>query len=135
MLDNVALGCSGLKSADTYTFKYARPQSTCYNCLLLRAVASVLSSATTDWWWMRERPVYMVKQITAFLGRPWEIWMKWPHEVIDRYQDTNHSVGMNTHLGIVEHASSENNTTLGVLSRTLPHHRKIGADKLPHRLS
>jgi hypothetical protein len=99
------------------------------------AVASVLSSATTDWWWMRDRPVYMVQQITAFLGRPWEIWMKWPNEVIDRYQDTNHSVGMNTHWGIVEHASSENNTTLGVLSRTLPQHGKIGADKLPHRLS
>jgi hypothetical protein len=48
------------------------------------AVAFLLSKLKHGWWWMRERPVYMVRHISDFLGDQWEVWMRWPVEVLQR---------------------------------------------------
>lgn len=53
-------------------------------------LAFVLSKWNKGWWWMRERPVYMVEQIDAFLGADWEAWMQWPVSVLRLRGDDGH---------------------------------------------
>lgn len=53
------------------------------------AMAFVLSRWNKGWWWLRDRPVYMIKQTDAFLGDDWEVWMKWPLSVLKMCEDKN----------------------------------------------
>lgn len=46
------------------------------------ALAFVLARWKRGWWWLRERPVYMIEQTDEFLGEDWEVWMKWPISVL-----------------------------------------------------
>ncbi|ELR09846.1 hypothetical protein VC83_09642 [Pseudogymnoascus destructans] len=40
-------------------------------------VAFVLSNWKNGWWWLRDRPGYMIKNIAAFVNfRGWGVWMK-----------------------------------------------------------
>jgi hypothetical protein len=61
-------------------------------------VAFILSKTRSGWWWMRERPIYMIGRITAFLGEEWMIWLRWPMEVMDNglMGASNSSMDLNT---------------------------------------
>ncbi|KFY78126.1 hypothetical protein V498_09180 [Pseudogymnoascus sp. VKM F-4517 (FW-2822)] len=53
------------------------------------ALAFVLARWQRGWWWLRERPAFMIEQTDAFLGEDWEVWMKWPLSVLRMCEDQN----------------------------------------------
>ncbi|OBT44489.1 hypothetical protein VE00_04907 [Pseudogymnoascus sp. WSF 3629] len=53
------------------------------------ALAFVLAKWHKGWWWLRERPVFMIEQTDAFLGEDWEVWMKWPISVLKMCEEEN----------------------------------------------
>ncbi|KAL5349853.1 hypothetical protein ACLOAV_004887 [Pseudogymnoascus australis] len=53
------------------------------------ALAFVLARWQRGWWWLRERPAFMIEQTDAFLGEDWEVWMKWPLSMLRMCEDIN----------------------------------------------
>ena len=93
------------------------------------AVTCVLSKSTTEWWWMRQRPTYMIRQITSFLGKEWEIWMQWPNEVVEKYQDVRQDEGIYALRDSADSIGAKWDTKLGVLSETQLHCSRMEVNK------
>lgn len=46
------------------------------------AVGFVLRKLQRSWWWWRERPAFMCREISKYLGRTWAVWMRWPEAFV-----------------------------------------------------
>ncbi|KFY03656.1 hypothetical protein O988_01330 [Pseudogymnoascus sp. VKM F-3808] len=94
-------------------------------------MAFVLSNWKSGWWWLRDRPEYMIKNIAKFVhSRGWGVWMKWPLLVLQFCQESDGSLGQwsalskinSDHVGGVE-------TEMGILAAVERHPRKIAAEE------
>ncbi|KFZ06195.1 hypothetical protein V501_07646 [Pseudogymnoascus sp. VKM F-4519 (FW-2642)] len=94
-------------------------------------VAFALSNWKNGWWWLRDRPEYMIKNIAAFVdSRGWGVWMKWPLLLLQFCQKSEGSLGQWSSLskihsddtGVVE-------TEMGILATVERHARKIPAEE------
>jgi hypothetical protein len=45
----------------------------------------VHSRSGNIFWWWEQKPAYMVRKITKYLGPQWRLWMEWPNSMIARY--------------------------------------------------
>ncbi|KAL5345334.1 hypothetical protein ACLOAV_009705 [Pseudogymnoascus australis] len=92
-------------------------------------VAFVLSNWKNGWWWLRDRPEYMIKNIAAFVNPSgWGVWMKWPLLVLQFCRESD---------GRLRHWSSLSNihsgdasaieTQMGILAAVERHPKKIAA--------
>ncbi|KFY86023.1 hypothetical protein V500_07951 [Pseudogymnoascus sp. VKM F-4518 (FW-2643)] len=93
-------------------------------------VAFVLSNWKSGWWWLRDRPEYMIKNIAAFvhLGG-WGVWMKWPLLVLQFCQESDGSLGQWSALSKI-HSDDAGavETEMGILAAVERHARKIAAE-------
>ena len=89
-------------------------------------VAFVLSYVkTAAWWWMRERPVYMILQIKAFLGEEWDVWMQWPNEVVEMLQSVSKGGDVCALGDSTDSAGPDEIVAQGVLSGAQFHYSRI----------
>lgn len=94
------------------------------------AVAFVLSKARGSWWWMRERPMYMVSQIAASLDEKWIMWMRWPLEMLEKFQNgTDSPVISPDNIPQPVEVNSSGIAELGILSNIELHFKKISIEE------
>lgn len=90
-------------------------------------VASVLSNWKNGWWWLRDRPEYMIKSIAEFVHlRGWGVWMKWPLLVLQFCQESDGSLGQWSVLSKI-HSDDAGavETDMGILAAVERHPNKI----------
>ncbi|OBT44811.1 hypothetical protein VE00_05004 [Pseudogymnoascus sp. WSF 3629] len=93
-------------------------------------VAFVLSNWKNGWWWLRDRPEYMIKNIAAFVGLGgWGVWMKWPLLVLQFCQESNGSLEQWSSLSKI-HSGDDGSveTEMGILATVERHARKIAPE-------
>ncbi|KFY27464.1 hypothetical protein V493_03475 [Pseudogymnoascus sp. VKM F-4281 (FW-2241)] len=93
-------------------------------------MAFVLSNWKNGWWWLRDRPAYMIKNIAAFVNLSgWGDWMKWPLLVLQFCQESDGSLGQWSSLSknYADDAGAVQ-TEMGILATVERHARKIAAE-------
>lgn len=93
-------------------------------------VAFVLSNWKSGWWWLRDRPEYMIKNIASFVGLSrCRVWMEWPLQVIEFCKKSNGSLGQWSDLSKTHSNDTDVvETQTGILATVEIHARKIGED-------
>ncbi|KFY09574.1 hypothetical protein V492_05433 [Pseudogymnoascus sp. VKM F-4246] len=97
------------------------------------ALAFVLSRWKKGWWWLRERPVFMIEQTNAFLGEDWEIWMKWPISVLKMCDDENGHWGFPVEVDRLHEVEAEEE--MGVLLSVDFHPCKLGDESWARKIA
>ncbi|KFY42121.1 hypothetical protein V495_04662 [Pseudogymnoascus sp. VKM F-4514 (FW-929)] len=97
------------------------------------ALAFVLAKWKRGWWWLRERPVFMVEQTHGFLGEDWEVWMKWPMSVLRMCQDENGHWGGAVDAGMFNEVGGEEE--MGVLLSVDYHPCRLGDESWAKKLA
>lgn len=93
-------------------------------------VAFVLSNWKSGWWWLRDRPEYMIKNIASFVGLSGcGVWMEWPLQVLEFCKKSNGSLGQWSDLSKTHSNDTDVvETQMGILATVEIHARKIGED-------
>ncbi|KFY07660.1 hypothetical protein V492_06945 [Pseudogymnoascus sp. VKM F-4246] len=91
-------------------------------------VAFVLSNWKSGWWWLRDRPEYMIKNISEFVALSGcDVWMEWPLRVLEFCQKSSGSLGQWSDLGKIDSNDTDVvETQMGILATVEIHARKIG---------
>ncbi|KFX98244.1 hypothetical protein V490_02394 [Pseudogymnoascus sp. VKM F-3557] len=94
-------------------------------------MAFVLSNWKSGWWWLRDRPEYMIKNIAEFVhSRGWGFWMKWPLLVLQFCQESDGSLGQWSALSKVNSDDVGGvETEMGILAAVERHPRKIAPEE------
>lgn len=92
------------------------------------AAVVVTLKKTTGWWWMRERPVYMIKQTANFLDEKWDIWMRWPLQMLEKVADEDDRSTVVTGNGRLDQGRAYGGE-MGILSERQLHFRKIQVEE------
>lgn len=90
-------------------------------------VAFILSNWKDGWWWMRDRPEYMIRNIAEFVGLgELGVWMKWPLLVLKFCQESDGSLGQWSFLNKARSGDDDAvETEMGILATVERHARKI----------
>lgn len=93
-------------------------------------VAFVLSNWKQGWWFLRERPAYMINNIAAYVGEDWAVWMSWPVSVLKFCRLNGNTPGYSTLLrnAHFEGISGIEEPEMGVLSAVELHFNKVPAE-------